>query len=517
MPAHITDQFRVINANNFFESIRRSGENYYTWLGLPDPTNVLVGGQSNWNTNTPNPIDNDENQNSYHDTMLFFKKITDKDVKRVIRRVNWTSGIKYDMYRGDISVTNLTNVTKTTTLYDSNFYVMNSDYRVYICINNGTSPDNPEGKPSLDEPTFTDLQPKSAGPSGDGYVWKYLYTINPNDIIKFVTDKFIPVPNDWGTDSTLQVKNASVKGKIETILITSYGNSNYTPGIYTDIPIKGDGSGGLASIVVSSGGKISSVSVVNGGQNYTKGILNFDSESVTTLNSGTGATFRVIIPPKNGHGNNIYRELGSNRVMINTVFDNNSSDNSLDYIIGNNFARVGIIYNPTVSSTVNNTGVALGAIKVKSATADPLSDTTYTVNTEITQTVSAGTTASAYVASYDANNGIIRYYQPVGLARSETNYELNDFQFTTVGGQSAITINGQTSGNALIIDGDFNGNSVTDTNTSVNTPFGIDFANGIASPELAPKYSGDIIYVDNRASIPRSQNQKEDIKIVLEF
>ena len=106
--------------------------------------------------------------------------------------------------------------------------------------------------------------------------------------------------------------------------------------------------------------------------------------------------------------------------MIKTVFDNNSSDNSLDYIIGNNFSRVGIIYNPTVTSTVNNTGVALGALKVR-GTADPLSDTTYTVN-EITQTVSAGTTASAYVASYDANNEIIRYYQPVGLARSETNW-----------------------------------------------------------------------------------------------
>ena len=176
---------------------------------------------------------------------------------------------------------------------------------------------------------------------------------------------------------------------------------------------------------------------------------------------------KLLFLPKNGHGNNIYRELGSNRVMINTVFDNNSSDNSLDYIIGNNFSRVGIIYNPTVTSTVNNTGVALGAIKVKSATADPLSDTTYTVNTEITQTVSAGTTASAYVASYDANNGIIRYYQPVGLARSETNYELNAFQFTTVGGQSAITINGQTSENALIID-NFDGNSVVDSNTWCN-------------------------------------------------
>ena len=41
--------------------------------------------------------------------------------------------------------------------------------------------------------------------------------------------------------------------------------------------------------------------------------------------------------------------------------------------------------------------------------------------------------------------------------------------------------------------------------------------NGIASSEIAPKYSGDTIYVDNRASVPRSANQKEDIKIVLEF
>ena len=24
-------------------------------------------------------------------------------------------------------------------------------------------------------PTFTDLEPKAAGTSGDGYIWKYLY------------------------------------------------------------------------------------------------------------------------------------------------------------------------------------------------------------------------------------------------------------------------------------------------------------------------------------------------------
>ena len=45
---------------------------------------------------------------------------------------------------------------------------------------------------------------------------------------------------------------------------------------------------------------------------------------------------------------------------------------------------------------------------------------------------------------------------------------------------------------------------------------GMSFVKGVANPEVE-KYSGDIIYVDNRASVTRSSQQKEDIKIVLEF
>ena len=79
-------------------------------------------------------------------------------------------------------------------LYDANYYVMNSDYRVYICLQNGSNPENPSGRASLDEPTFTDLEPKEAGTSGDGYIWKYLYTIAPGDIVKFDCDKLYACP-----------------------------------------------------------------------------------------------------------------------------------------------------------------------------------------------------------------------------------------------------------------------------------------------------------------------------------
>jgi len=38
----------------------------------------------------------------------------------------------------------------------------------------------------------------------------------------------------------------------------------------------------------------------------------------------------------------------------------------------------------------------------------------------------------------------------------------------------------------------------------------------VANPEVR-KYSGNIIYVDNRPAITRSTNQKEDIKVILQF
>jgi hypothetical protein len=122
------------------------------------------------------------------------EKITTSDVKQVVAKNTWTSGITYDMYRGDITSTNLSKPSNATNLYDANYFVMNSDYKVYICLQNGTDPDNPDGRASLDEPTFTDLEPRAAGTSGDGYVWKYLYTIKPGDIIKFDSTDFMPVP-----------------------------------------------------------------------------------------------------------------------------------------------------------------------------------------------------------------------------------------------------------------------------------------------------------------------------------
>ena len=57
-------------------------------------------------------------------------------------------------------------------IYSANYYIMNSDYRVYICLFNNANPENNnQGGPSLDEPTFTDLEPRAAGSK---WWWIYL-------------------------------------------------------------------------------------------------------------------------------------------------------------------------------------------------------------------------------------------------------------------------------------------------------------------------------------------------------
>jgi hypothetical protein len=537
MSAIISDQFRILNAETFVKSFTGIGTTtnvYYTFIGLPNPTDVATGsGTTDWNTNVPAPKDMFKEQNDYFDTMIALKKITTEDVRRVVRKVTWTSGFKYDMYRHDYSTSNLTGVTQAASLYDSNYYILNKDFRVYICLQNGTSPDHPTGQPSLDEPLFTDLEPRAAGTSGDGYIWKYLYTISPSEVIKFDSLDFIPVPSNWGLDESASIKNNAVNGEVKIVTITSRG-SGYSPaGSYKNIPILGDGTDGKVTVTVGSDGKVSDVVVTNGGKNYTYGTIQFYPNAPLTETGGSLtsigldavgaastsiATFNVIIPPTGGHGYDIYKELGAYRVLVYSRYEN--TGNNPDFIVGNDFARVGIIKNPTTYGSKTqllsvSQASALGALKLKNPSAGD-----YSADSTITQTIGIGSTAVGKVASYDSATGVLKYYQPVGLAVSAYNYKLVGFKRNSelaTGG--SLIISGATSGSNLEIQTEF-GNSSNPgiTTTLSNRIVNLDqsFVEGIANPELE-KYSGEVIYIDNRAAIPRSINQKEDIKIVLEF
>jgi hypothetical protein len=424
------------------------------------------------------------------------------------------------MYRHDYSRSNTAKVSGATNLYSASYYVLNSDYRVYICLQNGTNPDNENGRPSLDEPLFTDLEPRVAGSSGDGYIWKYLYTIKPTDIIKFESTDFMPVPINWETSTeNAAVRDNAIDGSIKIITITdrgvAIGPANTT---YTRVPIRGDGSGAECTVVVNNDQKIESVTISNQGSGYTFGTVDLAAGNVPT--GTTSPVFNVIISPKGGHGKDIYRELGAYNVLMYSRIENDNQNP--DFITGNQIARVGIVENPnSFDSTQILTTDKASAVYALKLTGTGVNSATYTADSYITQTVSTATTAVGRVISYDQVTGVLKYWQDrsnsgfstVGLAVTNPTYGFNQVEFTNAfGAGGSITISGGSVN--LGIDTSFTGLSTVINNRTYY--LGQSFTSGLANPEVK-KYSGNIIYVDNRPSITRSSNQKEDIKVILQF
>lgn len=518
MAAIITDQLRILNAKNFVSGVQSTSNSYYTFIGLPNASDY----QSDWDTDPPSPKDSLDQSNDYWDTMLALKKVNSSDISQVVRKINWKSGTTYDMWRNDITRDNPSLPSSSFDIYDSNFYVMNSDYRVYICLYNNASPENNfNGGPSLDEPTFTDLEPREAGSSGDGYIWKYLYTIKPSQAIKFDSTNYIPVPTNWETSSENAAvrNNASSSGQLKVVTIRNRGVGLGSPNItYTGVPIKGDGSGATATIVINNDSRVESITVSKGGSGYTYGTVDLKAGNVPT--GTTSPVFDVIIPPPGGHGYDIYRELGAYNVLTYSRFENDT--NNPDFITGNQFARVGLVENPQAynSTSILTTDKASATYAIR-LTGAGYSSATFTADSEIRQTVGLGSTAVGRVVSYDAVTGVLKYWQDRtnvgfnsdGTKNSSPTYGFEALRFTPSpsSGGSVIIVGGSTN---LSISTSFTGISTVINNRTYY--LGQNFVRGVAQPE-SKKYSGNIIYVDNRPSITRSSSQKEDVKIILQF
>ena len=515
MSAIITDQIRILNAKNFVAGVASSENSYYSFIGLPNPSDV----QTNWDTDPPTPKDSFDQENSYWDTMIAMKKINNGDIRQVVTKRIWKSGTKYDMYRHDYSRSNTSSISKATNLYNASYYVINEDYRVYICLQNGTSPDYPNGQISLDQPTFTDLEPRAAGTSNDGYVWKYLYTIKPNEIIKFETSDFIPVPQDWDNSTeNAPVRENAIEGSVKIVTVTNAGvNVGAISTAYTRVPINGDGYGGEATVVVNNDLKIDSVTVSSQGSGYTYGTLDLAAGGVPV--AGTEPEFNVIIPPSGGHGADIYRELGAFNVLMYSRLENDNENP--DFITGNQFSRIGVVENPLApNSIIPLTLDKASAVKAIRLTGIGYSSATFDPDSQFSQTIGIGLTAVGRVVSYDQITGVLKYWQDrvgfntagVGVTNAPYGYELVDFTSSpSTGGDLVIT---PTTGSNLQIYSAFSGFSTSINNKTYN--LGQDFTDGISSPEVK-RYSGNIIYVDNRPSVNRSVNQKEDIKVILQF
>ena len=339
--------------------------------------------------------------------------------------------------------------------------------------------------------------------------------MSPSDIIKFDSTEYISLPSDWATSTNAQISAVRNNGDSDT-------NENQIKKVYIDLQglgysqgshelnILGDGSGGKVIVDVDANGKITNTVVSSGGKDYTYGMVDLGSINAS---SSTKAKLIPIIPPGKGHGNDIYKELGADKVLVYARFDDSTRDFPTDVT----FAQIGIVKNPTSIGSTNvfteNQFSSLGALKFTSVSG------TVSVGTKISQAVTGGT-AKGYVASYDSETKVLKYFQDRNSFLNQTFFDSTDYVgvstnaklYAFASNANAVTSTGGFSGS---VDTGFTGISTNPTGTKLIS-LGTQFTNGVANPEIN-KGSGDIVYLDNRPAISRNSRQKEDVKIILEF
>ena len=400
--------------------------------------------------------------------------------------------------------------TGATSIADAKFYVMNSAYEVFKCLYNGENPSNTTGQNATEEPTVAGGNYDSATglyteTTGAGYIWKYMYTIPTDDVLKFLSSDFMPIVLPANASRTT-VTGLAVAGAADVALIEDAGSGlPASQTLYTSI--KGDGSNGIVKFVTNGSGTITSAEIQARGSGYTyanvlltNGNLFSNaglSSAVATGGSAVGS-IKIILPPEGGHGSDHETELNGKRVMTNIRLT--YSEGSGDFPVDNDFRRIGILADPynwgTTTFSTADTLSGLKAIKITGASAD------YTVDEKITQTVTGGTAYGTVVSwtldSGSTTAGVLKYIQTndahtdQGVVRA---FESN--------GSNAITGEESTA----------SGNVNTSYNSSL---LGVTFSSGLAAPEVENN-SGEVIYVENRRLITRAPDQIEDIKLVIEF
>ena len=472
----------------------------------------------------PLPLDNQREKINLYDEIIAAKRITDAYARTVIRRYNWdvVANPKFDMWKPDYSDTpggggqvGKTTATGQTSISDAKFYVMNSAYEVFKCLYNGENPTNASGQNATEEPLTTGAN-FDAGTglytetTGAGYIWKYMYTIPTDDVLKFLSSDFMPIvlPSQ---PTRVAVKALAVAGAIDAVLIEDAGDGlPASRGVGNELyaGIKGDGTGGVVKFTTDGNGSILTAEIESRGSGYTYANVLLDNgnlfsnagltTAVATPGGWTGA-LEAILPPQGGHGFDHETELNGKRVMTNIRLT--YSEGSGDFPVDNDFRRIGIIKDPynhgTTTYSTSDTLSGLKAVKITGASADFIPDET------ISQSLSGGGTAYGTVVSWtldsgSTTNGVLKYIQTndahtdQGVVRAF----VNDPSRAISGAQSAA--------------------SGAVNNTYSNTLLGVTFSGGMANPEIENN-SGDVIYIENRRLITRAPDQIEDIKLVIEF
>jgi len=357
----------------------------------------------------------------------------------------------------------------TYSAYDDNFssypangyYVKTDQNQVYICLQQGKNA-NGAAVTSTVEPTGTLTTPFE---TADGYVWKYLYTITALKANRFLSANYQPVQLLDSASNLLEtlqvaVQDAATPGEIVGVAVTS-GGTGYSSA--PTVTIDGDGDSAEATATIS-GGQVVKIEMTNRGSGYTYASVQFSSGA---------ATARAILSPPGGIGADPRLDLRSSALMFNGRPDGDEDDTLL---INQDFRQVGLIRNPkTTEGDSDFTGNAASALRKLTfqGGATPFTNDTFIVG--------ATSGAKAYVTSADSAGGVF-YHQ------TETT------GFGTF--QSGESLTAENAAGATVT-----GSATLDSDQAATIN----------------RYSGEVLYVDNRSAVTRSAGELQDIKMIIQL
>ena len=380
----------------------------------------------------------------------------------VVPRYNWTTGSIYSAW-SDNSVGIPTNP----------YYVLTEDNEVYICLQQGKSGTG-AANPSTIKPSYTDAGVTSvrAFTTSDGYVWKLLYSVSAANASNFLSSNFVPI-QDITIDSAsanlfeliqLNVQNTAIRGQIIGVEIVS-GGTGYSSA--PTITFNGNGSGAAATATVS-GGSIVKVEMNNDSSALGLG-YDFASARVSTGN----ASLRPIIGPELGIGKSPISDLKSSSLMFNVKPDGAEGGS---FQTTNDFRQVILMKNLDLTDSASPGGRFTSNVS-KVSRYMTLTGTIAASGLVVDELITGGTSGTtAYVDELDSDNGNIVYFH------QNSNNVIGLFT-------DGEAITGSGVGSATVDSGD--------------------------KYSAVDQYSGEVLYIENRAAITRSTEQTEDIKIII--
>ena len=466
MVAIVTTDTKQILVEKLIEDLQADSNNYYLGLGKTDLWNIT--------DTTPTSIINSvSTERDFRNNLQSIQKIS--SVSFVSKRYNWSSGTIYQPYRDTQNATQ-----------NGQYYVLTQSNRIYICLRQGRNTDTGAVHASTVDPDTTGTT-TSPVKTSDGYVWKFLFTESAIRLNNFATSNFIPVEKITATSglsniqqSQKDVQDAANSGEIVGYLV-NYGGTGYTSA--PTVTISGPGTNARAVATVA-GGEVVAVNVDDSANGFPFGQGYTDASITLSGGGGSGASVTPIISPE-GIGADPRKDLKSSSIMFNAKIIGEAGSGDFLAGTGADFRQIGIIKNPKIPTSRSSgdsdftaaTGNALKILTLNSGTGLNELDVD-----DVMSQVQGTLTAKAYVnkVTGTSTDATVLYHQ---------NSNSGFLPFLDVGN--------------IIKD------SAQDT-----TVFGTYVSD--SDGEVDP-HSGSVLYVEHRASVERTSEGTEDIKITIQF